>query len=324
VRQQQTGVKAIRGRLEAASITVIIPTRDEAVHIRRCVASARPLGRVIVVDSGSTDATQRIAREHGAEVVEHAWEGHAAQKNWALDTLDITTPWVLFLDADEYLTDAARAAIRSAVASNRADGFELPRAYVFLGTRLRYAWWYPDYQLRLFRRGRGRFEERRVHEHVIVDGAVAQIEMPLMHENLKGLSAFIERHNRYSDLEAAEIASPSRVRKAGALRGTWAQRRRALKDRLWWRLPARPLVRFLWLYVVRRGFLDGRRGLLFCQLIAMYDLMIDAKLMERRLEANRAVVRAVRPHPLAAASVRPSPVAGRDGGAAADAVERAS
>jgi glycosyltransferase involved in cell wall biosynthesis len=274
-------------RTASAAITVIIPTRDEALHIRRCVAAARPLGGVIVVDSGSSDATARIAREHGAEVVEHAWEGHAAQKNWALDTLDITTPWVLFLDADEYLTDATRAAIRKAAASASANGFELPRAYVFLGKRLRYAWWYPDYQLRLFRRGRGRFEDRRVHEHVIVDGAVAQIDEPIMHENLKGLSAFIDRHNRYSDLEAAEIASPSRVRKQGSLRGSWAQRRRALKDRIWWRMPARPLVRFLWLYILRRGFLDGRRGLLFCQLIAMYDLMIDAKLTELRLTRGR-------------------------------------
>jgi glycosyltransferase involved in cell wall biosynthesis len=301
------------GRVESAAITVIIPTRDEAVHIRRCVASARPLGRVIVVDCGSADATARIAREHGADVIEHPWEGHAAQKNWALDTLDITTPWVLFLDADEYLTDRARDEIRRAAASNRADGYELPRAYVFLGRELRYAWWYPDYQLRLLRRARGRFEDRLVHEHVIVEGTVAQIEAPIMHENLKGLSAFIERHNRYSDLEAAEIASPSRTRRRGSLRGTWAERRRALKDRVWWRLPARPLVRFLWLYVVRRGFLDGRRGLLFCQLIAMYDLMIDAKLMERRLLRSRGLAQAAEPNP-------PAPFPMREGGD----VERAS
>lgn len=267
----------------SAGITVIIPTLNEARHIRRCVGSARGLGRVIVVDSGSTDGTQRIAREHGAEVVEHAWPGHAAQKNWALDTLAITTPWVLFLDADEYLTAAATDAIRASTGSGRADGYLLPRAYVFLGRQLRYAWWYPDYQLRLFRRGRGRFEERRVHEHVIVDGETAAIDEPILHENLKGLSAFIERHNRYSDLEVDELLSPSPERKRGSMRGSWADRRRALKDRVWFRVPMRPLVRFLWLYILRRGFLDGRRGLLFCQLIAMYDFMIDAKLLERRL-----------------------------------------
>jgi glycosyltransferase involved in cell wall biosynthesis len=284
--ERVTNMRRIRDASTAA-ITVIIPTRDEALHIRCCVASARPLGRVIVVDSGSTDATRRIAAEHGAEVVEHAWEGPAAQKNWALASLDITTPWVLFLDADEYLTLETRDAVRAAAASGGAQGYELPRAYVFLGKRLRYAWWYPDYQLRLFRRGRGRFEDRLVHEHVIVDGPVAQIDAPIMHENLKGLSAFIERHNRYSDLEVAELTAPSRDRKPGSLRGSWAQRRRAMKDRIWFHVPARPLVRFLWLYVLRRGFLDGRRGLLFCQLIAMYDFMIDAKLTERKLAIAR-------------------------------------
>jgi glycosyltransferase involved in cell wall biosynthesis len=276
-------VTPIRRDAVSAGITVVIPTLNEARHIRRCVGSARGLGRVIVVDSGSSDGTQRIAREHGAEVVEHAWSGYAAQKNWALDSLAISTPWVLFLDADEYLTDAASGAIRLAAASRTADGYLLPRAYVFLGKELRYAWWYPDYQLRLFRRGRARFEERRVHEHVIVEGETGVIDAPIMHENLKGLSAFIDRHNRYSDLEVEELFTPSATRKPGSLRGTWADRRRAMKDRIWWRVPMRPLVRFLWLYVARRGFLDGRRGLLFCQLIAMYDFMIDAKLLERRL-----------------------------------------
>ncbi|HXH83442.1 MAG TPA: glycosyltransferase family 2 protein [Candidatus Tectomicrobia bacterium] len=266
-----------------SGITVIIPTKDEAKHVARCVDSARALGRVVVVDCGSADGTQGIARAHGADVVEHAWEGHAAQKNWALDNLALNTEWVLFLDCDEYLPPATAAAIRRAAAAGKHDGYYLPRAYVFLGKELRHAWWYPDHQLRLFRAGRGRFEDRRVHEHAIVEGTTGIIDAPIMHENLKGLAAFIERHNRYSDLEAEELLRPSPRRKPGRLRGSWADRRRALKDRLWFRIPARPLVRFAWMYVVRRGFLDGRRGLLFCALIAMYDLMIDAKLMERRL-----------------------------------------
>ena len=264
-------------------ITVIIPTRDEALHIDRCVMSARGLGRVVVVDCGSTDGTQQIARACGAEVIEHAWPGHAAQKNWALDHANITTPWVLFLDCDEYLTPQAVAEIEQAAASGNADGYYLAREYVFLGRTLRHAWWYPDHQLRLFRTGRGRFEERQVHEHAIVVGRMGVLAAPIVHENLKGLSAFIERHNRYSELEASEIGDPSRVRKRGSFRGSWADRRRALKDRVWFRLPARPLVRFVWMYVVKRGFLDGRRGLMFCSLIAMYDFMIDVKLIERRM-----------------------------------------
>jgi len=267
-------------------VTVIIPTRDEALHIERCIGSAAGLGPVFVVDCGSSDGTREIAAAAGARVVTHAWEGHAAQKNWALDALPIETEWVLFLDADEYLPAATAAEIRAAAQDATTSGCYLARRYIFLGRELRHAWWYPDYQLRLFRRGAGRWEERRVHEHAMVSGRSRELRGAIMHENLKGLSAFIERHNRYSSLEAEEIAEPGGARKPGAFGGAWAERRRALKDTVWWRTPLRPLVRFAWLYFGRRGFLDGRRGLLFCALIAMYDLMIDAKLMERSAGAE--------------------------------------
>jgi hypothetical protein len=154
---------------------------------------------------------------------------------------------------------------------------------VFLGRELKHAWWYPDYQLRLFRRGRGRYEQRRVHEHVILDGRVAALKTALLHENLKGMSEFIERHNRYSDLEVEELLDPSLGRREGTLRGNWADRRRAIKDKVWFRLPARPTIRFLWLYLVKRGFLDGPQGRLYCRLISTYDLFIDAKRLERKL-----------------------------------------
>ena len=265
------------------AITVIVPTKDEAVHVGRCVDSARALGRVVVVDSGSTDATRDIARAHGAEVVEHPWEGYAAQKNWALGNVGLATPWVLFLDADEYLTPECVAAIREAVRKDGPAGYYLPRRYIFLGRQLKHAWWYPDYQLRLFRVGRGRFEDRLVHEHPIVDGPVEALPTAIVHENLKVLSAFIDRHNRYSDLEAAEMVSPSSGRKPGSFTGSWADRRRALKERVWFRLPFRPFARFFWLYVVRRGFLDGRRGLLFCLLMAVQEFLINAKVAERKL-----------------------------------------
>jgi glycosyltransferase involved in cell wall biosynthesis len=266
-----------------SAVTVIVPAKDEELHIARCVESARELGRVLVVDAGSGDRTAELARESGAEVVVHQWEGYAAQKNWALEHCDVGDDWVLFLDADEYLTPRGREEIRSALADERYSGYYLPRRYVFLGRPLDHAWWYPDYQLRLFRRGLGRYEERRVHEHVMVDGPIGTLREPLVHENLKGLAAFVDRHNRYSDLEADELLAPSAERRRGSLRGDWADRRRALKDRVWFRLPARPLVRFLWLYVVKAGFLDGKQGRLFCQLIAMYDFLIDAKVLERRI-----------------------------------------
>lgn len=264
-------------------LVVMIPTKDESVHLERCIASVAGAWPVVVVDGGSTDDTVQVARDLGAEILEHPWRGYAQHKNWALENLPLKTEWVLFLDADECLTAELRDEIVEAVNDRSAMGFAIPRLYVFLGRPLRHAWWYPDYQLRLFRHGSGRFEERRVHEHVIVDGPVRHLCSPLIHENRKGLTAFVERHNRYSDLEAEEQLQPSKGRRRGSFLGSRSDRRRALKERVWYRLPFRPQIRFLWLYVIKRGFLDGKRGLLFCRLIAQYELFIDAKVFERRL-----------------------------------------
>ncbi len=269
------------------AVTTIISTLDESAHIVRAVRSAAPLGPVFVVDCGSSDGTAEHATAAGATVVEHAWEGYAAQKNWALDNLPIETDWVLMLDADEYLTEHLRAEIADRVVSSSAvNGYLVPRWNIFMGRLLRHAWWYPDYQLRLFRWGLGRYEERSVHEHVVVNGAVAALSEPSYHENLKGVDAFIRRHQRYAALEAEEILLHRRRdlhgRRAGRILGTKQERRRALKMDVWYRLPARPLIRFVWMFVLRRGFLDGRQGLVYCELISAYEAMIDANLLELR------------------------------------------
>lgn len=264
-------------------LAIVIPTLNEALHIGRCIESAVRLGDVIVVDCGSTDGTIEIARRLGARVLEHGWEGYARQKNWALGSLTGEYEWVLFLDADEWITPHLAIEVDAAI-EGEAIGYNLPRRNVFEGRPLKHAWWYPDYQLRLFRMGRGRFEDRLVHEHVIVDGAVGYLHSPLMHENLKGLAAFMARHERYADLEAREILKwrqgASGDQRRGRLFGSWPERRRFLKVNVWYRLPLRPAIRFLWMYLVRRGFLDGHQGRVYCQLIAAYEAMIDAKLLE--------------------------------------------
>jgi glycosyltransferase involved in cell wall biosynthesis len=268
--------------LEHCPLVVVIPTRDEELHIQRVIDSSKPLGApVVVVDSFSGDRTQEIARAAGATVVERAWAGYADQKNWVLDQIRDRAEWVLFLDADEYLTDALVdeiVAVRDGTTA--ADGCLLPRRNIFLGRMLEHAWWYPDYQLRLFRPSRGRFEARAVHEHVVVDGEVVELRETLMHENLKGIDAFLERHVRYARLEAAEFTSGRETENRGSFVGNWFERRRALKHHVWRRLRHRPAIRFLWLYVVRRGFLDGRQGRIYCQLIAAYESMIDAYVLE--------------------------------------------
>jgi glycosyltransferase involved in cell wall biosynthesis len=267
-------------------VTVVVTTLDEELHVERVVRSARDLGPVYVVDAGSNDGTGAIAKGAGARVVEHEWAGYAEQKNWALENLAIDTEWVLFLDADEFLTPGLVGEIATAVTREDVDGFYLPEMNIFMGEPLWHAWWYPAYQLRLFRFGKGRYEIRSVHESVIVDGPTDFLREPLYHESLKGIDAFVERHLRYARLEAEEMLRVRREGSAGQRRGrffgTWPERRRFLKLNVWYRLPARPLIRFLWLYVVRRGFLDGRRGLAYCSLLAAYEVLIDAKREELR------------------------------------------
>lgn len=271
------------------TLVTIIATRDEAVHIRRAVASVRGLGPVYVVDSGSTDGTEELARDAGATVVHHAWEGYAAQKNWAREALATDADWVLHLDADEFLTPALRAEIERVVSAPSAHGYYIARENVFLGRVLRHAWWYPDFQLRLFRPSKGTYEDRVVHEHVLLEGAPGFLEHPLIHENLKGIDAFVGRHLKYAALEVAEMHREREGSGTGELRrgrilGSWPERRRALKLLVWYRMPARPLVRFVWLYVVKRGFLDGREGLVYCQLLSTYDVFTDAKDLEIQRE----------------------------------------
>ena len=265
-------------------ITTIIPTKDEGVHIERCVRSLLPLGRVIVVDSESTDDTVDRARRSGADVFVHAWEGYAAQKNWALNNTNVDTPWILLMDADEFVTEETRKIIQETAERGDAAGYWLPRRFVFLGREMRHAWWYPDFQLRLVRTGKGMFEPRSVHEHLIVDGPVKEIWADIWHESLKGLTDFIERHNRYATLEAQELAAPSQDVREGSFFGNWADRRRAINPRIWVRLPGRPVFRFVWMYIIKQGFRDGRQGLIYCALIAWYDFLINAKAFECQLD----------------------------------------
>jgi glycosyltransferase involved in cell wall biosynthesis len=247
---------------------------------------------VFVVDGGSTDGTTEIAEELRANVVRHAWSGYAAQKNWALDNLPIKTEWVLFLDADERLTSELAEEILAVVASPNARhaGYYVARRMIFLGRWLRHTYWYPDFNLRLFRVGSGRFEDRLVHERVVLDGTAGYLRNDLVHEDHRPIAAYVARLNRYSTLEAEEMSGlpglDSRVRVASSFRGDWAARRRALKERVWYRLPFRAVVRFVWTMTIRRGFLDGRAGLIFTVLACGNEWLATAKLYEMRTRAR--------------------------------------
>jgi len=160
-----------------------------------------------VVDSYSADRTVEIAREAGANVVQHVFEGYARQKNWALENVPFRSDWVLILDADERVPAELAPEISGIVAAdgNGYEGFYLNRKLIFYGKWIRHCGWYPSWNLRLFRRGHGRYEQREVHEHLLLDGKAGYCQHELIHEDLRDMSFWIAKHNRYSSQEAREL-----------------------------------------------------------------------------------------------------------------------
>jgi len=268
-----------------APVSVLIPARDEERNLPACLASVAWADEAVVLDSGSTDSTPDIARLAGAALVERAFDGFAAHKNWALDNIGFRHPWVLILDADERVTAALAEEIQAAIA--RADGpvgYYIPRRTMFGGVWLRHGGVYPDYNLRLLRRTSGRYEDRLVHEHIVLDGPAGYLRNPLLHDDDKGIERFLERHNHYTTLEAVEIVRARKGRTgvtlAPSLAARGPARRRWLKNAAQRHLPCRPLFLFLYMYVLKAGFLDGRMGLRYCLLKMFFEYQIALKVRE--------------------------------------------
>jgi glycosyltransferase involved in cell wall biosynthesis len=242
------------------SVTVIAWNEEE--RLRACLDSVAWADEIVVVDAESTDKTAALAREFTDRVWVRPWPGFAAQKNFALD--QVTGDWVLSLDADERVTPELADRIRHILRrGGAADGYSIPRRNIFWGAWVRHGGLYPDYQLRLFRRGTGRFVEDAVHESVRVDGRVEALAEALLHESYRDLEDFVRRSNRYSSLAAQDwLRRGRRVGVAG--------------------LVMKPLGRFLSMYIVRRGFLDGWRGLVLAILYAEYVFLRMAKAWEAR------------------------------------------
>jgi glycosyltransferase involved in cell wall biosynthesis len=230
------------------TLSVVLITQNEEHNLPRTLESVAPLvrdgkGEIIVVDSGSIDGTVDIARSHGAKVFVEPWKGFAAQKNSAMDKA--TMAWVLQLDADEHLEPALATEIATALnASPAVKGFWIPRKNFFLGRWIRRGGFYPDRKLRLLRRGAGRFEEYGAHPTIKLDGATARLSHALLHHAYPTLRGYIDHMNSYSSM-GAEVAVAQ------------GRRRFGFTD-----IVIRPGLTFVYNYIFRLGFLDGREGLL--------------------------------------------------------------
>jgi glycosyltransferase involved in cell wall biosynthesis len=275
-------------RTSSIPVSVIVPVKNEGHQLARCLASVPWADEVLVVDSNSNDDTVAVAEQHGARVVQFTQKGPwPKKKNWALENIPFRNEWVLLLDADEVLPPDAHIEIGRLVTSDpeAVRGYWINRRFFFMGRWLRHSY-YPNWNLRLFQHRFGRFErltseetesgDVEVHEHVVVKGTTGRMRTELDHYAFPTITNFVEKHNRYSNWEAhvtleAAMGNGHRPQSGRARLKAWTRH-----------LPCRPMLRFLYLYVWQRGFLDGREGYYFARLHAMYEFLSVTKTFELR------------------------------------------
>ena len=272
-------------------VSVIVPTKNEAKNLDECLDSLTWADEVFVVDSHSTDKTADIAHAHRAQVVMFDYDGGwPKKKNWAIRNLPFRNDWILIVDADERVPDALACEIAAAISRPTADGYYVRWKFVFLGRWMKWCWRH-GWMLRLFRKGRGEYEDlgmrgeggwdNEVHENIVVDGDTAKLNELLLHESREDVAFWIAKQNQFSTWNA--LRRVRGMRSAVPLGWLAARdplkRRKALK-RLYLALPLKPLLTFAWLYVIRFGFLDGSAGYRFCLLRACHEAITEAKVME--------------------------------------------
>ncbi|MEO6808415.1 MAG: glycosyltransferase family 2 protein [Isosphaeraceae bacterium] len=276
-----------------AKVSVLVPVKNEAENLRRCLPALAWADEVIVVDSQSTDDTARVAETQGARVVQFHFNGsYPKKKNWALDHVPLRNEWVLIVDADEVVVPLLAEEIIRRTSLDEADGFYLNMKYYFLGRRIRHCGYAECWNLRLFKHRLGRYErmpvspgvvtgDNEAHEHVELNGRALRLVHELDHYAYPTISAWVEKHNRYSTWEAEMYERFLREAVPTTI-GPGKRFKRRLK-KLYLRLPMRPLIRFAYAYIIRLGFLDGKPGLVFCGLLAFYEFLSGAKVYERRV-----------------------------------------
>jgi glycosyltransferase involved in cell wall biosynthesis len=272
-------------------VSVLLLTFNEEINIRRCLASLEGIDDILLVDSGSTDSTCDIASEMGARILERPFDDFASQRNFGLENGNFVHDWILHLDADEQLTPEFRRALGALEASDDLDGYRVPSKTILNGKWLRRAGMYPTYQVRLGHRDRLRFKQfGHGQREDSPPTRIATFSEPYLHFNFShGLHKWFAKHIRYAEDEAEQIRAEKDKPRGDGNRffGDATERRRALK-RLANALPVwlRPPLRFLQIYLFRRGFLDGIAGLQYALMISSYEAMIGAFLLERSNPEN--------------------------------------
>ena len=281
-------------------VSVLIPIRNEAQNLPRCLSAIEWADEVFVIDSESTDGSQEIARAYGATVVQFSFEGvWPKKKNWALENIQFKNEWVLIVDADEVLPAEAQFEIMMIVTDSHVPyaGFWINRRFMFMGEWLRHAY-YPNWNLRLIKHRLGRYEkltnvatnsgDNEIHEHIIVKGATGRLRCEMDHYAFPSVEVFVEKHNRYSNWEA-RVALDTLIQNSNPSLQHGAVGMRRIVKRLSYGLPCRPLLRFLYVYIWQLGILDGTRGFYFARLHGFYEFLCLLKMRELkgRLDSDK-------------------------------------
>lgn len=261
--------KGAQALADREKITVIIPTHNEERNLPACLEGVGWADEIFVVDSFSTDSTPEIARRSGVRFVQHEYVNSATQKNWAIP--QATHPWVMIVDADERVTAELRDEILQVLSGSPAfDGYDVGRANHFLGRPVRYSGWQNDTCLRLFRRDKGRYQDRHVHADVVIEGGrVGRLKNKLLHYTFTSYDQYMRKFDQYT---------------------SWAARDRAARTPVvrWHHLTLRPWGRFFKQYFLKLGVLDGKAGLIISTMAAFSVFLKYAKLWEIRENEKRA------------------------------------
>lgn len=282
---------------EKVPVSILVPIKNEMDNLPRCLGALQWADEIFVVDSQSSDGSVEIAEALGAKVVQFQFNGTwPKKKNWSLENLPFRNEWVFIIDADEVLPVETEMEVRKITTDSvgDADGYWINRRFMFMGKWLRHAY-YPNWNLRLFRHKLGRYEkltdvdtasgDNEVHEHVVVKGLTMRMRSQMDHYAFPSIDVFIEKHNRYSNWEARVALQGRTEPRAKELQNARVKLRRRIKD-FARRLPFRPLLRFLYVYIWQRGFLDGKEGYYFARLHALYEFLSIAKTAELRKQRS--------------------------------------
>lgn len=275
-------------------VTVIVATKNEERNLPDCLRSITFAEQVLIVDSQSQDSTVNLARQAGAEVHQFHYQGDWPKKrNWALNSLPIRNDWILILDADERVSPSLAAEMKTAILSSDIDGYYLKWRFMFLGRWMKHSWSH-GWMLRLFRHGRASYEDlgmrgqggwdAEVHENIVCRGHCERLQNVLDHDSNENLSFWIRKQNEFSDWNAARRLDQLQDPFPGfqLLFSPDPVKRRKILKAVFIRLPAKPLLMFVYLYFIKAGFLDGIEGFYFCRLRAIHEFNIGAKVFERQ------------------------------------------